>query len=45
MVQEKKSRPNGGNSLIGQLRNDLAIYGSLLVANISLMYQNSELSL
>ena len=44
MVQEKKSGQNGGNSFIGQLRNDLTTYGSLSVATISLMYQYNELS-
>ena len=44
MVQEKKFGQNGGNSFIGQLRNDLTTYGSLSVAIISLMYQYNELN-
>ena len=44
MVQEKKSGQNGGNSFIGQLRNDLTTYGSLLVAKITLLSENSELA-
>jgi flavin-binding protein dodecin len=44
MIQEKKGGQNGGNSLIAQLRNDLTTYGSLSVAIVSLMYQNSELA-
>lgn len=45
VVQEKKSGQNGGNSFIGQLRNDLNTYGSLLVAITSLMYQYNDLTL
>jgi len=45
VVQDKKSGQNGGNSFIGELRNDLTIYGSLLVAKITLLYENSELQL
>jgi hypothetical protein len=44
MIQEKKGGQNGGNSLIGELRNDLTTYGSLLVAKISLMYENNDLA-
>lgn len=45
MIQEKKGSPNGENSLIGQLRNDLTTYGSLSVAIVNLMYQHSDLTL
>jgi hypothetical protein len=43
IVQEKESGQNGGNSLIGELRNDLTTYGSLLLAKISLLYENNDL--
>ena len=45
MIQEKKIGQNGGNGLIAQLRNDLATYGSLSVAIVSLMYQHNDLTL
>ncbi len=44
IVQEYKYSPNSGNGFIGQIRNDLSIFGSLSVANISLKYQNNELN-
>jgi hypothetical protein len=43
MIQKKKGSPNGGNSLIGELRNDLTTYGDLLVAKIKLTCEYNEL--